>query len=110
MAKKAAKGKKKGSAPKKIKAEFYFKVCDGNVLKNVKALDKALDKMSADVFYFHVNDLKNDFANWIKDIFKMEQLANDLYAVKSMDETKKIRKRHRNSCKHCEPPDFQAFA
>ena len=84
---------KKKKHPTRIKAEFYFNVCDGGTLKNVKELKKALKTMSEDVFYFHVNESKNDFANWIKDIFKMEELAQELYKARTMEETKNILKK-----------------
>ena len=57
--------------------EFYFKLIDGSELKNLLELADALEKMSDDVFYYHANEAKNDFSNWIRDVFKQEELANE---------------------------------
>ncbi|PIU72314.1 hypothetical protein COS79_03545, partial [Candidatus Woesearchaeota archaeon CG06_land_8_20_14_3_00_33_13] len=63
---------------KDANSDHYFFVNDGTVLKNVLDLSKQLDKMSDEVFRYHVNDMKNDFASWIKEIFKEEKLAEEL--------------------------------
>ena len=66
-----------------IKPENHFVLCDGKIVKNYIELTKQLETMKDDVFYYHVTGEKNDFANWINDVFKEEQLANDLRASKS---------------------------
>jgi len=62
----------------KIKPEHYFMVVDGSVIKDLKELASALDKMSDDSFYYHVNEWKNDFYNWTKNVFKELELAEKL--------------------------------
>lgn len=55
-----------------------FFVADGSVIKNVAELVWALDKMHEDTYKFHANNEKNDFSNWVRDIFNEQELAEDL--------------------------------
>ena len=72
------KNKKTQQIFKDIKPEFYFKLIDSSEIKNLLELADALEKMSDDVFYYHVNEQKNDFSNWIRDIFKEKDLADNI--------------------------------
>jgi len=90
--------KKKTAAKKQIiknakNSECFF-VKDGKVIKNVIELSNELDKMTDDIFMYHVNDMKNDFANWIKDIFKEEKLAKELFKTIDKDKTQIIILKH----------------
>ncbi len=81
-------GARRGSSKAKnllreVKPEQYFLVCDGQVLKNIMDLVDALDCMSEDVFYYHVNDDRNDIFNWLKDVFKEEELAERIVGIRS---------------------------
>lgn len=58
------------------KPEHYFRLRDGRVVKNLSELVEALRNMSDDVFRHHVNSDRNDFYNWIRDIFKDGVLAH----------------------------------
>ena len=60
------------------KPEFYFKVIDGSEIKNLLELADSLEKMSDDAFYFHVNSQRNDFSNWIRDVFHEDGLADSV--------------------------------
>lgn len=60
---------------------FYLK--DGKALKSIPDLVAALDKMSDDVFNFHVAKDHNHFANWLKDVFKEEHLSDAMKKVRS---------------------------
>jgi len=75
---------------KDTKSEFYFKLIDGSELKNLLELADALDKMSDDVFYYHINEQKNDFSNWIRDVFKEKELADNIVKRNSRIETEKV--------------------
>ena len=70
--------------------EFHLQ--DGRVLKNVKELLEALQGMSDEVFNHHVNAERNDFANWVRDVFGAKPLATQMKRVKTKDSTvKKIK-------------------
>jgi hypothetical protein len=88
--KKAPKKAKKKSPKKKSKKsnflaeapkEHYFYVCDGSVVKSLVDLAFSLDSMPDGVFYFHVNDQKNDFATWVKEIIKQDDLSDRMLGV-----------------------------
>ena len=49
--------------------EFYFKLVDGKMLKSVPELLEALKNMDDWVYQHHVNQERNDFVNWLRDIF-----------------------------------------
>ena len=65
-----------------ISPEKYFYVCDGTVIKAVQELPDALRNMSPEAFTFHVNEQKNDFFNWIRDVFELTHLARNIKNVK----------------------------
>ena len=91
-------GKKKvvrsKSSYKKVSAntkpEFYFKLINGQKIKNLFGLVYALDKMPDDVFYHHANQQRNDFSNWIMDIFKQKKLADEISKARNSLETQVI--------------------
>ena len=74
--------------------EQCFWINNGAVLKNMDELANALPDMSNETFNHHVNNEKNDFSNWIKEVIGDRQLANDLLSSKSKDSSlKKVRNR-----------------
>ena len=87
---KKKKSMKKKDILKDSKSDHYFFVNDGAVLKNVLDLSKQLDKMTDDIFKYHVNEMRNDFSNWIKDVFKEEKLAKELLKTTDKDKTQII--------------------
>ena len=50
----------------------------------------ALEDMSSDLFEEHVNEMKNDFSNWIKDVFEEPNVAKELQKVQSRIEAQKV--------------------
>jgi hypothetical protein len=50
-------------------------------IRNISELAEALEIMSNDSFAHHVNDKKNDFATWLKDIIGDEELSKRLKGV-----------------------------
>jgi len=58
--------------------EHCFWTPDGQILKNVAELRTALKKMSRETFRHHVNEEKNDFANWIGEVFGDAELAENV--------------------------------
>jgi hypothetical protein len=61
-----------------IPEENYFYVCDGSVLRNLEELVQALPHMPDSVFSYHANREKNDFANWVRDVFGKRLLAKKM--------------------------------
>ena len=68
-----------GEAPE----EHHFVVADGRKLKNIMELADALETMSEEIFSHHVNEFKNDFSNWVKDVFYDHSLAEDMTRAKN---------------------------
>ena len=71
--------KKIGEAPPDKK--FILK--DGRLLKDMVELSHALEHMSDDVFNHHVNSYRNDFKNWIADVFSEKELAAQIEKAKT---------------------------
>lgn len=59
-----------------------FWVYEGPVLGNLRDLRDALASMDDATFVYHVNDEKNDFANWVRDVLDDADLARKLSRVK----------------------------
>lgn len=55
-----------------------FWLADGHKLMNLKELRNALTTIPPDVFNHHVNDQRNDFANWTRDVVRDPDLSDDL--------------------------------
>ncbi|MBU0757868.1 MAG: hypothetical protein KKF44_07380 [Nanoarchaeota archaeon] len=60
------------------KPEHYFILTSGVAIKNLKELVGSLETMNEGVFRHHVNDERNDFANWVRDILNEPDLADEL--------------------------------
>ena len=52
-----------------------FHLNNGKVLSSVKELYDEIHHMSEDVFFHHVSSLRNDFSNWVKDVFGEKSLS-----------------------------------
>ena len=65
--------------------EKYFRLSNGDTLKNLQELADSLKLMDKDVFENHVNDNKNDFASWVEGVFELNDLADDLRTAKSKE-------------------------
>jgi hypothetical protein len=70
-----------------------FWLSDGNSLKSLQDLHQATDKMSDDVFTNYVNDDKNDFSNWIKDVHGDHELAHSVVNASSASDVHGIVKK-----------------
>jgi hypothetical protein len=58
--------------------EYVFWCHDGTIFRDMQELADGLAAMTDEVFAYHVTSEKNDFARWVRDIIKDEQLAHDL--------------------------------
>src|SRR3989338_1924850 len=61
-----------------IPPEQYFVLADGRALRSVRELAEILEQLEDHIFHHHVNEIKNDFATWVKDVFKDIELAEQL--------------------------------
>ena len=62
--------------------ECSFKLADGKEIKNLNELNKSLENIDENVFRHHVNDERNDFSSWTRDVLGDEKLAEDLSRAK----------------------------
>lgn len=68
---------------KKVYGDECFYMIDGIVLSDLSELSEAFDRMSEDIFNYHVREGNNDFANWVKFVFKEEELAKNIEKQKT---------------------------
>lgn len=66
-----------------LQPELYFRLHDGKIIKSIPGLQKALLDMDNETFSHHCNNHKNDFSNWIKEVFKEPILAEQLKQSKT---------------------------
>jgi len=80
--KKAPKAKIQVCVQKKIAGhapeEHCFYLQDGRKLRTVYHLIDELETMTDDVFRHHVNEFRNDFANWVEHVFDDKALAEEM--------------------------------
>ena len=76
--KKASKAAAKKSVKQNAPTEQCFIMVDGHKLKNVKELADVMEKIEDHVFHHHVTNDRNDFANWLRDVFKEIDLAAEV--------------------------------
>jgi hypothetical protein len=69
-----------------VAPDKYFILCDGKTVKDYQELASLLETLNDDVFYYHVNSERNDFANWVNDVFGEEKLASEIRKTKSKTE------------------------
>lgn len=68
-----------------VPEEHSFYIKDGTKVQSIMQLVNNLEHMRDEVFSHHVNEMNNDFANWIEHVFDEKNLASDLRKV--MDRT-----------------------
>lgn len=61
-----------------VPEEYVFWCCDGRVLRNMRELGETLNTMTDEVFAYHSNAEKHDFAEWVRNIIQDQKLARDL--------------------------------
>jgi hypothetical protein len=60
-----------------------FWVSNGSVLSDLNDLKKALEEMDDDTFYHHVNQDKNDFSLWVREVLKESKLSSAFKKIKT---------------------------
>lgn len=63
----------------------YFLFCDGHPVKNVTELAEKLEHIEDEVFNHHVTKDRNDFVNWVKEIFEDVELAEEIAGLSHKD-------------------------
>lgn len=71
---------------KEAKDEEVFVTKNNFKAKNIFELRKAVQEMNDDEFSHHLNNEKNDFANWIEHCLDDKILAEDVQKAKTKDE------------------------
>ncbi|MBN2458190.1 hypothetical protein JXB31_03615 [Candidatus Woesearchaeota archaeon] len=65
-----------------VPPESCFVLVNGNRIQNLMQLAMEIDKMPDEVFYYHVNDYKNDYMNWVRDVIKDLELCDKIKDIK----------------------------
>jgi len=60
----------------------YFILANGKPVKHVAELAEVLEDLEDHVFDQHVDENKNDFHNWVKDVFNDIELAKKMLGIK----------------------------
>jgi len=82
--------KQREKLERKAKKNNYFHLGDGRVLRSVGDLREALRGMKDSLFKFHVSEEKNDFSEWVRHVFRDEELAERIASAKSRKELLKV--------------------
>ncbi len=76
-----------------------FHLRDGTVLRGKKDLERECHRMAQDIFEHHVNAQRNDFANWLADVFGEYELASKVRNAHTPKELAHILSEHRETTK-----------
>lgn len=71
-----------------------FFLVNGQKLKNYEELAKVLGRIEENVFRHHVNESRNDFVNWVKDVFNDVELAKSIAGIHDKDKLQLVIYRH----------------
>lgn len=89
------------------KPENEFVLLGGGRIKNIAELGRELRQMSDDAFAHHVNEDKNDFANWITACVKDEKLGILVRTTKDKQRMAAIVERRIKELTNPSPPQKQ---
>ena len=74
--------------------EVAFVLMDGRRLYDYKELADTLEELEDHIWDHHVNLERNDFANWIHDVFQEQELSDALREAKGKHHAQIIIYRH----------------
>ena len=66
---------------REVPDHHYFVLANGRPVKHVAELASILDQLEDHVFKHHVSGDRNDFENWIRDVFEDVELAKKISGV-----------------------------
>ena len=75
--------------------EKAFYLNNGKIIWNINELKGELNQMDNNTFYHHVTPDHNDFANWVKEVFKAEELAREISTEHEANRLAAVLERHR---------------
>lgn len=75
-----------------IPEQYYFHLNTGEKIRNLPQLAEALENMDEKTYRYHANRRKNDFSNWIRDVYHNAMLARIIKGC-TKEETAKIIKK-----------------
>ena len=67
--------KKDANIRRKLKPEHHFDLADGKKIKTLFELADELEVMSDEIYNHHATDDRNDFSNWIGEVYQEQELA-----------------------------------
>ncbi len=76
----------KSDNPIKTIPEQYFFVKNGDVIRSITELPDVLQNMDDFTFFYHVNNSRNDFAEWVDTIYHNKELAEMIRGISSRQE------------------------
>lgn len=79
---------------KRAEGEECFFLVNGSVVSDLMELADALESMSHDVYYYHVNKDKHDFSAWVKGVMQEAELAEKLLATDTPEKSQIVILRH----------------
>ena len=78
----------------KASIEKHFILHDGRRIESLYQLIDELETMGEDAFRGYVNEWKNDFANWTRDVFESPMLADQLQHIRDRMDTQRAIMKH----------------
>jgi len=66
--------------------ECCFWVSSGMIIKDLKDLEGALNKMTDATYAYHAGGNKNDFAKWVGEVLSSKNLAAELFKCRNRKE------------------------
>ena len=85
-----------------------LKLSNGKTVHGLEQLPLVIKFSDDEVFYSHVNEQKNDFANWIRDVIGDSELAEKLLNVKTKDDFLAFMDKSITEIKHYVPKESSA--
>jgi hypothetical protein len=73
-----------------VSGDKRFFCHDGCIASNLQQLAECLSHMDEQSYNHHVTGEKNDFSNWVRDVFGDHRLANELARSRNKDEAIRV--------------------